>query len=263
MTIPTDLLERQERALARAVLYRLASALFRYPDGDARRDRRAAAEGVPAALARGLAAEEREALLAGLAELDRLDAPERVERDHARLIGHTPRAAATPYETEWRGAAGELLQFHQLADLSGFYRAYGLALDSSCHERPDHLAVELAFLHFLCAKEAYACAEGLPDLAELARAGQRRFLADHLLAWAPGFCLRLERDDPSGFYGRAARLLADWMAAERRLLDVPEAEAAVDLGASRTTLEDCCVACDASAACVAGSARGEGPGGAP
>ena len=41
-----------------------------------------------------------------------------------------------------------------LADIGGFYQAFGLTLDRGIHELPDHIAVELEFYGLLLLKQS-------------------------------------------------------------------------------------------------------------
>jgi TorA maturation chaperone TorD len=245
----------EDLALGRAVLYRFASEIFRHPgrgsppsswtQGVRAALEVCASEGAEGEL--GRAFDECLARDLGSAEM---------QRAHAHWIGHTPRAAAMPYETEWCGAPGDLLQFHQISDISAFYKAYGLELAAQCDERADHLSVELAFLHFLCIKEAYARERGMADLAQVCHETQRKFLAEHLARWVPAFCRRLARSDPEGFYGRAARWMELWLSEECRRFKLVELVELDPAGASplpletSLRLEDCCVACEKSAHCA-------------
>lgn len=258
-----------EVALARATLYRLAAQAFRHPGQGWHEEWDAIARGVGTAL-EVLAHEDRArsgpqrcvppALfdaydLLWAASRDR----ERIRRDHARLIGHSPRAGVTPYETEWTGSAGEILQYHLLADLGGFYRAFGLELAQGCDERADHLALELCFLAFLCIKEARA-EDGRAEDLEVVRAAQRQFLDEHLLRWSGSFGARVEREDAEGFYGRAARLLLVFLAAERRRFGLVERDGPRDLSESSLALEDCCVGCELARGCAGPAGHAGGPG---
>lgn len=251
--------EREEQALARAVVYRLLAGLFRAPaallqgGGEGSLDARSALD----CLREGPAICGREVLEALAACLALAEDRERLESDQARVMGHTPRAGAVPYETEWAGAAGDLLQFHQLGDLAGFYRAFGLEPGTHCHERPDHVSVELAFLHFLCVKEAWAAGQADARLADVSRQAQERFLSEHLGSWAPAFCVRLARLDPDGFHGRASCALEGWLGAEAARLGATLGEATLEPGESSIRLEDCCVSC-AGGPCALDGARGAG-----
>jgi TorA maturation chaperone TorD len=248
-----------EAALARATLYRLLAQAFRHPGHDWQAEWDGIARGGGAALevlestsegARASAASSAalcEAFdLAWAASRD----PERIRCDHARLVGHSPRAGTTPYETEWTGAAGEILQYHLLADLSGFYHAFGLELAHVCDERHDHLSIELCFLGFQSVKEADAEERGSAERAAFVRETQRKFLEQHLLRWAPSFCARTKREDPDGFYGRAAVLLARFLETERSFFALPYEEGFHELRSSSLALEDCCVGCEHSKDCA-------------
>lgn len=86
-----------------------------------------------------------------------------------------------PYESEF----GENRRFRQpgeLADLNGFYQAFGLQLGQgdSRHERPDHVAVELEFYAYLCMKQHHLEETGQAEGVEIVAHGRRQFLAAHL-----------------------------------------------------------------------------------
>jgi len=246
---------RGEVALARGVFYRLSAQAFRYPGEDWLAEWDEAASGAGAAF---------EVLTAtgccpgpmhdafDLAWASARDV-ERLRADHARLIGPSPRAGATPYGTEWSGAAGEILQYHQLADLSGFYRAFGLELSKACDERVDHLAVELAFLQFLCLKEAHAEELAEDGLVAAARAGQMKFLGEHVLPWACACGTRLRGLGAESFYGHAATLLESFLRTERVRFALAEGEETLSEPLpSSMTLEECCVSCDRASTCLEG-----------
>lgn len=250
MTMETIESLATDRALARAVVYRYLSEALRHPArglGDGCEWSAA----LPAALEECGAAELQATLEPCLARgADRA----RVESDYGRIIGHTPRAGVPPYESEWLGAAGDLLQYHQMADVAAFYKAFGLALDTGCDERGDHLAVELSFLQFLCVKEAWAAARGETELASVARDGLRAFLGEHVAPWAPAFCRRLASCGEGGFYAALGAFASAWIEAECRRLEVPCGDPTRAPGESSITLEDTCISCAHASSCVPGGA---------
>jgi nitrate reductase assembly molybdenum cofactor insertion protein NarJ len=84
------------------------------------------------------------------------------------------------YETE-HGRMRGLSKGHDLADLAGFYAAFGLALDTSdLHEMLDHLAVELEFYGVLLLKQAILSQEGDGEGAAIVLDARKKFLTDHL-----------------------------------------------------------------------------------
>ncbi|MBI4201517.1 MAG: molecular chaperone TorD family protein [Chloroflexi bacterium] len=78
-----------------------------------------------------------------------------------------------------------------LGQLEKEYRLMGLSPSPDLKEPPDHAAVELEFMAFLCSREAEAW--GRQTLAEAIRAveAERVFLASHLTRWFPGIAGRV------------------------------------------------------------------------
>jgi TorA maturation chaperone TorD len=70
-----------------------------------------------------------------------------LERTFDWLFGHSLRGRTCPYETEY-GKREPVRQAHELSDIAGFYRAFGLE-QKSASERCDHIACELEFLELL------------------------------------------------------------------------------------------------------------------
>lgn len=124
---------------------------------------------------------------------------------YAILFGHTARGAVPPYETEY-GKDAPFLQPQELSDIGGFYRAFGLVLSETVHERVDHVCCECEFMSFLSLKTAYALEAEQQDLLEESRRAHKLFLRDHLATFAVTFGRRLAREDPLGLYGRLGNL---------------------------------------------------------
>jgi len=136
------------------------------------------------------------------------------------LFGHTVRGTVPPYETEY-GNEALFQQPQELADLVGFYHAFGLAVKSGEHERPDHISCECEFLTFLAMKEAYALEHQETEMLEQTRNAQLLFLKDHLGRFLPSFAARLARENPCGFYGALAELCLRFVSQESVRLGVP------------------------------------------
>jgi DMSO reductase family type II enzyme chaperone len=153
-----------------------------------------------------------------------LDREKRSPPDHIRdryitLFGHAVRGTCPLYELEY-GQSEIIQQASELADIAGFYSAFGLESAGAGADRPDHLAVECEFLSVLCAKEAAGLEVDLPALAETSFDAQRAFLRDHLAQWLPAFCARVMSADGDGLYGRLARLAAALVEAECRCFEI-------------------------------------------
>jgi DMSO reductase family type II enzyme chaperone len=204
--------------LCRSALYEALALGFRPPAGEAI-ERLASAVGSAGLV---IAAEVVDPTLArlvrGLAGTDtRLPT---LTAAYERLFGHTVRGEVSLYETEY-GAAELFLQPQELADLGGFYAAFGLVAAGKTRERVDHASCECEFLMFLARKEAVACERGDAATREETRKATRLFLRDHLGRFLPALAVRLERADPTGFYGALAALARAVVERECRAFDVP------------------------------------------
>lgn len=135
--------------------------------------------------------------------------------EYGRLFGVG--LAATPYETEYDPLASAR-KGHRLADLLGFYEAFGVRLAGGANEFPDHIAVELEFMSFLLLKAAHAQIEGLDEPRAVSETAAVAFLTDHLGAWAGTFADRAESATEEEFYKFAARLLREFLFADCRFL---------------------------------------------
>ncbi len=148
------------------------------------------------ALARGLA--ERESAPPELAELTGAE-PAVLAPAYESLFGPAPRVP--PYEGSYE--ADPFRMTRELADVAGFYLAFGAAPGGPAAERPDHAGCELEFLAFLAAKRLSAPGG---EEAETCRAAEDAFLRDHLGRWLGAFCRSVAQESPSPFYAALARL---------------------------------------------------------
>lgn len=67
-----------------------------------------------------------------------------------------------------------------MADLMGFYKAFGVSPDC---ERCDHISCELDFLQLLSFKRAKALQENKTEEAKICLEAKAKFLDEHLLQW--------------------------------------------------------------------------------
>ncbi len=143
---------------------------------------------------------------------------------HERTFGLLVSAACPPYETEYINSKFTFQRSHTMADVSGYYRAFGLTTSSTSAERPDHIVLELEFMAFLLGKEreAYLTADGAERQLrlEVCRHAQTRFMNEHLATWATLFSKLVQRENPGGFYDAASVFLAALIPAERAWLGV-------------------------------------------
>jgi TorA maturation chaperone TorD len=150
---------------------------------------------------------------------------EELRAEHDRVFGLVQSRECPPYETEYHSSTEPFFRMQQLADVAGFYRAFGLQTARVAPERADHIALELEFMALLAWKDRRALESGEgPDAAEQAAVcaeAQRTFCSDHLAWWVPSFAMGLRRKAGEGFFMALGSVLAAFVAAERMRFGLP------------------------------------------
>jgi TorA maturation chaperone TorD len=224
--------------LARECLYRFLAAMLRDPAGAERGSLLSADNQKLAQQAAELLREEAQSIALGFGELppSELDIQPLLAQlaepigtqaaEYDRVFGLVIAKECPPYETEYYPAAETFQRSQQLADIAGFYRAFGIDPSLSLPERPDHIALELEFMAFLITKKRLALAADKSDSCGIEQAlicddASRKFFADHLAWWVPAFALGLRHKAAGGLYAAVADVLAAWVPAERERLNIP------------------------------------------
>jgi len=203
-------------ALARAQAYGLLARAFGRPD--AAFEAEVAEGGFGEALAEALAALGHLELASASAVAGGGRAGPLAD-EFVRLFNPSLHANCPPYGTEYTGAH-VFMRAQQLADIAGFYRAFGLRVAADFRERPDHIATELEFMQVLALKEARALARRERAHAGICRRAQARFLREHLGRWLAPYAAKLTAQDGEGFYARLAGLARDFVAKDAARLGV-------------------------------------------
>jgi TorA maturation chaperone TorD len=194
-----------DRALRRAARYRLLAAGLGPPTQELAHELR---DGAGWAEAEGDSPALRAAAAAFRGACDRLDV-QALRGEHLALFGGQVRCS--PYESSYgdgRRLGGKTVE---LADIAGFYAAFGLEPSAGHPEMVDHIAAELEFMSALALKEAWALAEGHAEGLEVTRRAAVSFLTDHLGRWAEAFAGALREATPLPYFGALADLLEAWV----------------------------------------------------
>jgi TorA maturation chaperone TorD len=216
MAVETDRRIEASRELARSAVYGLLSQALVYPMPPVVQD--LVEEDLPfaLALAESLPDEVADALEGFADALARVTANTLEEAFRGRFT-HVHSRDCPLYETDsakrevWR-------QAQDLADLGGFYRAFGL---EESGERVDHVSVELEFLHVLAYKRAWALEHDQAEHAEVCRLAEEAFLRDHALRWIPDVAERLRAIGSGSPYAAIGTLMGVFLRAESARTGVP------------------------------------------
>lgn len=118
-----------------------------------------------------------------------------------------------PYETTYGGTKSALGgKMQQMADIAGFYRAFGF---QAAGERPDHLVPELEFTALLYVKEAYARMTGSAEGALVCADSRGKFVSEHLLSWLSEFGQRVSEAARHPAFPALAALLVSVLQADQ------------------------------------------------
>lgn len=137
---------------------------------------------------------------------------------HAELFTVGPDGVRCPPFESSHAAAGEEAAGFIIAQLEHVYRRAGLGLAPALGERPDHVAVELEFMAYLCALEAGAWDRGALGDAIRLLGEERMFLQLHLAGWAGALAARLREATADPLYAATADALEAFVRHDRDLV---------------------------------------------
>ena len=186
--------EEINEALERAVLYQMLSIAFYPPKPEAQ-------EFWSKVLSKFADGEK-----SGSIPVDYID----LSVEYNRLFVGPGKLPCPPYESVYRTDrdAGEIgtLMGPSVWDVKNRYAEAGLEISKDFRDYPDHVAVELEFMHFLCSREATAA---LSEDKENWRRREKEFLEIHLKSWAGVFSDKVLKSTDSQFYKTAASFLKE------------------------------------------------------
>jgi putative dimethyl sulfoxide reductase chaperone len=140
---------------------------------------------------------------------------ESLKEEYDRLFEGPGHVQVPPYESVHRTDVPEiergLLMGRATLDAKRRYAELGLAMAKGFTDLPDHIAVELEFMCYLCTKEAEA--GGAARDGRFVKA-QRDFTHEHLTQWLPDFCDKIVASSTVRFYRDLAKVTKAYVESE-------------------------------------------------
>jgi TorA maturation chaperone TorD len=126
--------------------------------------------------------------------------------DYAKLFVGPFELKAPPYGSVYLDGERRLMGDSTLRVIS-MYREAGISMDEGFKEMPDHIAVELEFMHYLASKAAEGFEGSAQGGALTFVAAQKKFMDELLAPWVPAFCKQIRTEASSEFYKALAGCL--------------------------------------------------------
>ncbi|MCW5777132.1 MAG: molecular chaperone TorD family protein [Phycisphaeraceae bacterium] len=184
-----------------------------------------------------------------------------------RVLGHVVSRDCPPCETEYLPSHDAATRAQHMADLGGFYRAFGVWPDGSQPRRPDHVQFIVGFVGLLltklCDSRTSDAEHTASEHTEVCADALRKFLNDHAVWWLPTFARRAEERalaatrhahgeeaETLAVLGRVAGSLRRWTAIERSATGIMPSRRIVQpmIGGAASDEPDCndCGTCSVS-----------------
>ncbi|BBO93107.1 molecular chaperone [Desulfosarcina ovata] len=201
----------------RSLVYKTLSQLYQYPEPAGlnrfQAERRQLAELLDAGTADSGPGEASEAVCLCNAICNQRLEPMQVE--YVRLFDYRP--TCPPFQSAVvKMEQDNPAQLYLL--IESCYREFGLGANPDFRDPPDHISMELEFMHYLSHEEGQAMEDDVPEDEEKYRGAQKTFIDSHIMAWVPQFASSLETHARIPFFRSLARITGSFIANEARYL---------------------------------------------
>ena len=135
------------------------------------------------------------------------------------VFGHTVHKDYPPQGSHY-GQDHMFQSSQHLADIAGYYNAFGLEPAGKQLEGLDHISLELEFMYVLTFKEGYAIENDGSEKVDVCVKTQKKFMKNELGSWASFFAKLLESKGNDEYYQKMAGLLKVFLEMEVAFLKV-------------------------------------------
>ena len=105
-------------------------------------------------------------------------------------------------------------RYQRLADIAGFYRAFGFNVSKGANQRADFIGTELEFMQVLLLKRAYAEEQEWKEEARTCLSAESTFIREHLEWWVTLMCENLRGDETCPFHTSLGNFLDHFIRTE-------------------------------------------------
>ena len=137
----------------------------------------------------------------------------KIRDEFVDVFGHTLSKQIAPYALEHLKNSDVFFRTQKLADLNGFYKAFGMEVESI--ERADYISTQTEFLSFLLLKELVAERDDFKEEMIVCQDAFQKFQKDHFLDWTGMFAENLAEKVDGKFYPVAGRFLSNIIELEK------------------------------------------------
>lgn len=159
----------------------------------------------------GLSESTRELHPALAGNIPGLDDVDSLKVDYSKLFVGPYELFAPPYGSMYL-EDGKLMGDSTM-DVKNWYVEEGLEI--TLREVPDHIAIELEFMHFLISKETQAISNSDPENAILYLKKQEAFIDIHLGQWVSAFAHRIKKRAKTEFYRNLAHVTESFVKSDQ------------------------------------------------
>lgn len=131
--------------------------------------------------------------------------------EHSKLFGSNP---LVPFDLTYYTGDNEFMRAKEMADISGFYKAFGLELTEN--QRVDNISICFEFLSFLLLKEIHASSNN-NDKIDIVKNAFKSFLNDHIVKFTEKFVKKLNDNSDCLFYDNLSSLLDKFINQEKQI----------------------------------------------
>lgn len=216
-------LVRADEVLARSTIYSHLAAGFAYPAEDYLQSLKSGEATASLGMAAAFFADEKgltdtvdafcEAVEREIPSLDIRD----LEGEYNRIFSM---GLICPHnETEY-SSSHVFMKGSDMADIAGFYNAFGFKMSDTEKALADFIGTELEFMHVVTFKEHHALEKGEEANAETCREAQGKFLKGHLGTWVSAFSKVLSATTHLEYFRTLGKMLDEFVTFDGRHLGV-------------------------------------------